>query len=258
VSAAPRVRVRGLRKAFGGLEVLRGIDLDVPAGQVVGIIGPSGSGKSTLLRVLMTLEHPDAGRVEIDGESLFTMSRGSGEAPADAAHLRRMRRSLGMVFQHFNLFPHMTALANVMEAPLHVLGRSRDEARDEARRYLERVGLDDKLEAYPAELSGGQKQRVAIARALALHPAIMLFDEITSARDPELVGGILALLQELAASGEMTMLIVTHEMGFARNSADRILFFDQGVIVEDAPPERIFTAPAETRTREFLRSLLEG
>jgi polar amino acid transport system ATP-binding protein len=139
-----------------------------------------------------------------------------------------------------------------------VLGRSRDEARDEARRYLERVGLDDKLEAYPAELSGGQKQRVAIARALALHPAIMLFDEITSALDPELVGGILALLQELAASGEMTMLIVTHEMGFARNSADRILFFDQGVIVEDAPPERIFTAPAETRTREFLRSLLEG
>jgi len=258
MSDIPAVRVRGLRKAFGELEVLKGIDLDVPEGQVVAVIGPSGSGKSTLLRVLMTLEHPDAGRIEIGGESLFTMMRGDREVPADGAHLRHVRQALGMVFQHFNLFPHMTALANVMEAPRHVLGKSKDEARREAAAYLERVGLGDKLEAYPAELSGGQKQRVAIARALALHPRIMLFDEITSALDPELVGGILALLRELADSGEMTMLIVTHEMGFARESSDRVLFFDKGVIVEDAPPETIFTAPAHARTRDFLSSLLGG
>jgi polar amino acid transport system ATP-binding protein len=254
----PAVRVRGLRKAFGELEVLKGIDLDVSEGQVVSIIGPSGSGKSTLLRVLMTLERPNAGRVEIGGESLFSMSRGEREVPADAAHLRRLRRALGMVFQHFNLFPHMTALGNVMEAPMHVLGKSKADARLDAATYLERVGLGDKLEAYPAELSGGQKQRVAVARALALHPPIMLFDEITSALDPELVGGILALLRELADSGEMTMLIVTHEMRFARSSSDRVLFFDHGVIVEDGAPETIFTAPAHARTREFLGSLLDS
>jgi polar amino acid transport system ATP-binding protein len=257
VSETPAVRIRGLRKTFGDLEILRGIDLDVPNGQVVSIIGPSGSGKSTLLRVLMTLERPNAGRVEIAGESLFSMSRGGREVPASMTHLRRIRGALGMVFQHFNLFPHMSVVANVMEAPMHVLGRSRPDARREAAAYLDRVGLGDKLDAYPAELSGGQKQRVAIARALALQPRIMLFDEITSALDPELVGGILELLQELAASGDMTMLIVTHEMRFARRSADRVLFFDKGVIVEDAPPEKLFTAPAHVRTREFLKTLLD-
>jgi polar amino acid transport system ATP-binding protein len=255
-AGAPLVRVRGLSKRFGPTEVLRGIDLDVPEGQVASIIGPSGSGKSTLLRVLMTLEWPDEGSVEIAGEPLFTVCRDGREHRAGEAHLRRVRGAIGMVFQHFNLFPHMDALHNVMEAPVSVLRLPRAEARDQAAAYLERVGLGDKLQAYPRELSGGQKQRVAIARALAMHPRLMLFDEITSALDPELVGGILELLRELSAAREMTMLIVTHEMSFARSSSDRVLFFDQGVIVEDADPATVFTSPRQPRTREFLRSIL--
>jgi len=254
--SAPLVRIRGLWKRFGELAVLRGIDLDVPDGQVVSIIGPSGSGKSTLLRVLMTLEWPTEGRVEIAGEPLFTMRRGGRDHPADEAHMRRVRGRIGMVFQHFNLFPHMTAIQNVMEAPASVLRLSKADARDRAAGYLRRVELGDKLDAYPRELSGGQKQRVAIARALAMRPQLMLFDEITSALDPELVGGILALLRELSATREMTMLIVTHEMSFARGSSDRVLFFDRGAIVEDADPETVFTAPQQPRTREFLRSIL--
>jgi polar amino acid transport system ATP-binding protein len=253
----PLVRVRGLSKRFGAVEVLRGIDLDVPERQVVSIIGPSGSGKSTLLRVLMTLERPDAGRVEIAGESLYTEPRGDGERPASEAHIRRVRRQVGMVFQHFNLFPHMTALENVMEAPVHVLRLSRADARDRATSYLDRVGLADKRDAYPRQLSGGQKQRVAIARALAMQPRLMLFDEITSALDPELVGGILDLLRELGAAHDMTMLIVTHEMGFARSSSDRVLFFDGGAILEDVSPAVLFTAPTHPRTRDFLKSILQ-
>jgi len=252
----PLVGIRGLRKQFGALEVLRGIDLDVPEGEVVSIIGPSGSGKSTLLRILMTLDGPTGGCVEIAGESLYTEIRAGREYPASDAHVRRVRRQIGMVFQHFNLFPHMTVLQNVMEAPVHVLRMDRDDARRQAERYLERVGLADKVHAWPRELSGGQKQRVAIARALAMHPRLMLFDEITSALDPELVGGVLDLLRELSASREMTMLIVTHEMAFARHSSDRVLFFDQGVIVEDAVPEVMFTAPREERTRAFLKSVI--
>lgn len=252
----PIVRIRQLRKAFGDLEVLRGVDLTVPEGQVVSIIGPSGSGKSTLLRILMTLERPDSGHIEIAGESLYTMRKNGRDRPADDAHIRRVRGNIGMVFQLFNLFPHMTALQNVMEAPVHVLGLPKAEARKNASAYLHRVGLGDKLGSYPAELSGGQKQRVAIARALAMHPKIMLFDEITSALDPELVGGILDLLGELAETGEMTMLIVTHEMSFARSSSDRVLFFDRGVVVEDAAPEIIFSSPQHERTREFLRRIL--
>jgi polar amino acid transport system ATP-binding protein len=254
---SPLIRIRDLQKRFGALEVLRSINLDIPEGQVVSIIGPSGSGKSTLLRVLMTLEWPTAGRVEIAGESLFTMNRNGREVRADQRHLRRVRGQIGMVFQHFNLFPHMRVLRNVTEAPVHVLGMDRDEAAERARTVLEKVGLADKLDAYPSQLSGGQKQRVAIARALAMQPRIMLFDEITSALDPELVGGVLNLLRDLAASGEMTMLIVTHEMNFARDSSNRTLFFDHGVILEDDRPERIFSNPTHERTREFLKSVLE-
>jgi polar amino acid transport system ATP-binding protein len=253
-AAVPLVRIRQLHKRFGPIEVLRGIDLDVPEGQVVSIIGPSGSGKSTLLRILMTLERPDEGSVDIAGEALYPAGR-NGRA-AGEAHVRRVRRHIGMVFQHFNLFPHMTALQNVMEAPVHVLGLPGHEARQQASAYLARVGLGDKLQAYPRELSGGQKQRVAIARALAMRPRLMLFDEITSALDPELVGGILDLLRDLTAAREMTMLIVTHEMSFARSSSDRVLFFDRGVIVEDAGPAVMFTAPRHERTREFLRGVL--
>lgn len=254
----PRIRIRGLVKSYGDLEVLRGIDLTVPGGDVVSIIGPSGSGKSTLLRVLMTLERPDAGRVEIDGESLFTMNRGDGggETAAGHAHVRRIRRKITMVFQHFNLFPHMKVLQNVTAGPIHALGLSREEAEERAVGYLNRVGLEDKIDAWPTRLSGGQKQRVAIARALAMEPEIMLFDEITSALDPELVGGVLALLAEIASAGTMTMLVVTHEMGFARECSKRTLFFDQGVILEDGPPERIFDAPRHERTREFLGSII--
>ena len=252
----PLVRIRQLYKRFGAVEVLRGIDLDVPERQVVSVIGSSGSGKSTLLRILMTLERPDAGQVEIAGESLYTVTRNGREQPAGEAHVRHVRRQIGMVFQQFNLFPHMDALHNVMEAPVHVLGLPQGEARRQAAGYLERVGLGDKLQAYPSELSGGQKQRVAIARALAMHPRLMLFDEITSALDPELVGGILDLLRELTAAHEITMLIVTHEMSFARGSSDRVLFLDGGVIVEDAEPAIMFTAPRQERTRAFLRSVL--
>jgi polar amino acid transport system ATP-binding protein len=256
-SDVPLVRIRGLAKRFGGVDVLRGIDLDVPDGQVVSIIGPSGSGKSTLLRLLMALEWPDAGSIEIAGESFYSVLVNGVERRAPERHVRRMRRGIGMVFQHFNLFPHMTALQNVMEAPVHVLGRSRADARREAADGLARVGLGGKLDAYPRELSGGQKQRVAIARALAMHPRLMLFDEITSALDPELVGGVLDLLRALSSTRETTMLIVTHEMSFAANSSDRVLFFDRGVIVEDAAPDVMFSHPREPRTREFLKSVIE-
>jgi polar amino acid transport system ATP-binding protein len=253
----PIVRLRQVHKAYGALHVLRGIDLDVPPAQTVSIIGPSGSGKSTLLRLLMTLDRPDSGRIEIDGESPWMLSTGGREAPADERHMRRVRGKVGMVFQHFNLFPHMTALGNVMEAPLHVLGLSRDEARARAAEHLAMVGLEDKAGAWPAQLSGGQKQRVAIARALAMQPKVMLFDEITSALDPELVGGILQLLRSLAAKRTMTMLIVTHHMAFAESSSDRVLFFDGGVIVEDGPPREIFRSPRHERTRRFVESVLE-
>jgi polar amino acid transport system ATP-binding protein len=258
MSARPMIAIRGLRKRFGDREVLSGVDLDVPEGQVVSIIGPSGSGKSTLLRILMTLERPDEGRIAIAGESLYTERRNGRDTPARDAHIRRIRGRVGMVFQHFNLFPHLTAIQNVMEAPVHVRGLSRPDAAREAAEYLARVGLGDKRHALPRELSGGQKQRVAIARALAMRPPIMLFDEITSALDPELVGGILDLLRDLSRAREMTCLIVTHEMRFAREASDRILFFDRGKVLEDAEPGVMFTAPRHERTRAFLHSILEG
>jgi polar amino acid transport system ATP-binding protein len=252
------VRLRDVHKQFGDLQVLRGIDLDVPQAQTVSIIGPSGSGKSTLLRLLMTLDRPTHGRIEIEGESLWTVDQGGKDVCAGDEHVRSVRSKVGMVFQHFNLFPHMSAQANVALAPINVKGLSKAEANERARHYLDLVGLGDKFNAFPAHLSGGQKQRVAIARALAMQPRIMLFDEITSALDPELVGGILAILRDLANQRTMTMLIVTHEMKFAERSSDRVLFFDQGRILEDGPPGQVLGNPREQRTREFLHTVLEA
>lgn len=249
------IRLREVRKSYGALEVLRGLTLDIPEGQTVSIIGPSGSGKSTVLRLLMTLDRPDSGMIEIDRESPWTMCVGGGSRPADTRHFRRVRGKVGMVFQHFNLFPHMTALRNVMEAPMRVSGLREDEARTRALEYLEMVGLADKAEVHPGRLSGGQMQRVAIARALAMRPRIMLFDEITSALDPELVGGILALLRDLSARRELTMLIVTHHMRFAAQSSDRVLFFDGGVVLEDGPPQQIFENAGSERTRQFMQAV---
>lgn len=250
--------MQGVTKSFGALRVLDGIDLEIPSGQKVALIGPSGSGKSTVLRTLMTLEPIDGGRIEIAGESVWTMRRNGREVAADRAHLRAVRRHVGMVFQHFNLFPHMTVLRNVTEAPRHVLGLSAQEAEQRARELLALVGLEDKVDAYPRQLSGGQQQRVAIARALAMRPAVMLFDEVTSALDPELVAEVLGVLRTLAHQSDMTMLIVTHEIGFAREIADRVVFMERGRVVEDDTPEVVFTRPRQARTREFLQSVLRA
>jgi polar amino acid transport system ATP-binding protein len=257
VDAAPIVRFHGVSKAFGPLQVLREVDLEIPAGQKVAIIGPSGSGKTTLLRLLMTLERPDAGEIEVEGELLGVRRQGDRLVPDSQAHLRSVRGKIGMVFQHFNLFPHMTALQNVMEAPVHVLGLPAADARARALELLDHVGLAEKAQAYPRQLSGGQRQRVAIARALAMRPRIMLFDEVTSALDPELVGEVLRVLRDLAHESGMTMLIVTHEMNFAADVSDRVIFMDGGRIVEDATPDVIFTHPAHERTRSFLRAVIE-
>ncbi|MCK9510714.1 MAG: ectoine/hydroxyectoine ABC transporter ATP-binding protein EhuA [Pigmentiphaga sp.] len=256
---AASIELHNVHKRYGDLEVLKGIDLKIEPAQTVSVIGPSGSGKSTLLRLLMTLDRPTAGVIRIGGESLWTEGGAAGaERPASAAHVRRLRGKVGMVFQHFNLFPHMTALANVAEAPRYVLGLSRNEANERAAEYLRLVGLGEKFQAYPGQLSGGQKQRVGIARALAMRPEVMLFDEVTSALDPELVGGILAIMRDLAAQRTMTMIIVTHQMSFAEQSSDRTLFFDQGRIVEDAPSAELFRQPRHERTRHFLEAVIEG
>jgi polar amino acid transport system ATP-binding protein len=252
----PIIRLCGVSKFFGELQVLRDMDLDVFPGQKVALIGPSGSGKSTILRILMTLEMIDSGSVEIAGESIWTMMRNGKEVPADRARLRKVRSNVGMVFQHFNLFPHMTVIRNVTEAPIHVLGVARNEAEKRAMELLELVGLTDKIDAYPAQLSGGQKQRVAIARALAMRPKIMLFDEVTSALDPELVGEVLNVLRMLAHESDMTMLIVTHEIRFAQEIADRVVFMEGGQVVEDDVPEVVFSQPNKQRTREFLKAVL--
>ncbi|QDU96692.1 ectoine/hydroxyectoine ABC transporter ATP-binding protein EhuA [Lignipirellula cremea] len=253
----PILRIDKLHKSYGDTPVLQGLNAEIAAGEKVAIIGPSGSGKSTLLRLLMTLEEPDSGRILVDGESMWTMDHHGSEEPASEAHLHHVRSKLGMVFQHFNLFPHMTVLRNLTLAPQLVQGESPQESVERAKELLALVGLEDKVDAWPAQLSGGQKQRVAIARALALNPRVMLFDEVTSALDPELVGEVLQVLRQLAKTSDMTMLIVTHEMNFARDIADRVLFFDQGVVVEDGPPEEIFQNPRHPRTREFLTSTLE-
>ena len=239
------VKVEGLHKRFGKLEVLKGIDLEVSEGEVVVIIGPSGSGKSTLLRCVNFLEKSQMGKIYIDEELVERKPK----------MINKMRQNVGMVFQHFNLFPHMTVLGNVIEGPIQVKGMRREEAVKFGVDLLVKVGLADKKDTYPAMLSGGQKQRVAIARALAMQPDVMLFDEPTSALDPELVGEVLSVMKELANEG-MTMLVVTHEMGFAREVADRVIFMDEGVIVEEAKPDEIFNNPRNERTKLFLGKIL--
>lgn len=239
------IEVKNLEKSFGKNHVLRGINETINEGEVVCIIGPSGSGKSTFLRCLNLLEQPTTGEVILDGEKINAPDR----------DIDKIREKLGMVFQNFNLFPHMSVLDNITMAPIKVKGQARGEAEAEARRLLDVVGLLDKAEAYPSSLSGGQKQRVAIARALAMKPEIMLFDEPTSALDPEMVGEVLAVMKQLAEDG-MTMVIVTHEMGFAREVADRVLFIDGGVILEQGTPEEIFGNPQNERTQTFLSMVL--
>jgi polar amino acid transport system ATP-binding protein len=241
------VLIEGLWKRFGELAVLRGIDLEVARHEVVCLIGASGSGKSTLLRCVNLLEPIDAGRIVVEGE----------EITARGVDVNAIRRRIGIVFQSFNLFPHMTVLRNVTLAPTKVLGLSRAEAEAQARELLDRFGLAEKALEYPDRLSGGQQQRVAIVRALAMRPDLMLLDEVTSALDPELVGEVLGVIRELAASG-MTMLIATHEMGFARDIASRVCFLDGGVILEQGPPARIFSEPVEERTRQFLQRIVEA
>lgn len=245
----PLLEVKGLRKCFGAHVVLDDIDMAVAKGETVCILGPSGAGKSTLLRCLNWLEKPDAGTILLGGERIG--QRPGSEAPMRDRELSRMRTRMGMVFQHFALWPHLNVLQNVMEAPLHVQRRPRPEVRAEAEALLEKVGLADKREAYPAHLSGGQKQRVGIARALAMRPELLLFDEPTSSLDPELVGEVLGVMEALRRDG-MTMLVVTHEMGFAREAASRVVLLDQGRVVEEDTPERFFTAPRAERTRQFL------
>ncbi len=247
----PILHLEGVHKSFGKLHVLRGVDMTITRGQVVCVLGPSGSGKSTLLRCVNLLEPPEAGRIALEGKDI------TGGAPDDEdGGIDSVRRRIGMVFQQFNLFPHMTALENVTLGPTRVLGRPASEVDPEARALLERVGMSEKIDEYPDRLSGGQQQRVAIARALAMDPHVMLFDEVTSALDPELVKEVLDVMRELAAEG-MTMIVVTHEIGFARDVADRVVFMDGGVIVEDGPPAQVLDNPREERTKQFLGLVLE-
>jgi polar amino acid transport system ATP-binding protein len=254
-AAAPMLVARNLTKTFGSFAALQDVSLDIATGEVLCIIGPSGSGKSTFLRCLNQLEQPDGGAVWIDGELIGYRRSGDRLYPLSDAEVARQRLATGMVFQRFNLFQHMTALQNIVEGPVTVQKRRRTEAVEEALALLERVGLADKRDAYPAQLSGGQQQRVAIARALAMRPKLMLFDEPTSALDPELVGEVLQVMRGLAGSG-MTMIVVTHELGFAREVAHRVVFMDRGSIVEAGPPQQILSNPQQARTRDFIAAVL--
>ncbi|RUX95263.1 MULTISPECIES: amino acid ABC transporter ATP-binding protein [unclassified Mesorhizobium] len=249
----PMVEVRGARKSFGAVEVLKGIDLSVDRGQIVAIIGPSGSGKSTLLRSINHLESLNSGEVWLDGVQVNQKLHGQ----AFERHINKVRQQMGMVFQHFNLFPHLTVIENISMGPIILKGMTKSDAHALAHSLLSKVGLADKIDAYPSRLSGGQKQRVAIARALAMQPKVMLFDEATSALDPELVDEVNAVMKQLAAE-HMTMLMVTHEMRFAGEVADRVLFMDGGVIVEEGPPGDMFRAPQKERTRTFLKKYLSA
>jgi len=250
------VVIENVYKSFGDVRVLEGVSLDIKPGEVAAILGPSGSGKSTLLRTVNHLENIDAGRITIDGKMVGYEQRGEKLYELHEKEILRRRTNVGMVFQQFNLFPHLRVLDNVMEAQVSALGRSKAEARAKARELLKRVGLEDKELVFPRQLSGGQQQRVAIARTLALDPAVVLFDEPTSALDPELVGEVLDVIRDLASQG-VTMLVVTHETGFARDVADTVIFMSDGVVVEQGPPREVFSAPKHERTRAFLGSVLE-
>jgi polar amino acid transport system ATP-binding protein len=254
----PMVRFQNVAKRYGDLIVLDSLDLDVDAGEMVTIIGPSGSGKTTVLRMLMALEKIDDGVIYVDGEPMTHMDKNGQLVRADKRYLRRQRLNIGMCFQHFNLFPHMTALENCIEAPIQVLGLSKQEARDRARELLDMVGMLEKEDEHPSRLSGGQQQRVAIARSLAMRPKVMLFDEVTSALDPEVIGEVTQVIRKLVDKHNLTMLMVTHQMGFAREISDRVCFFYNGSIEEQGTPEQIFDSPQEERTQQFLSAVLES
>ena len=253
---APMIKIDGVSKSFGPVKVLDGLSMEVKPGEKLALIGPSGSGKTTILRILMTLEPIDGGYVKIDGEHLYHVERNGSLVPGSEKHFAKMRQKIGMVFQLFNLFPHKCVLDNVTLAPILTKGVKRADAEKQAMDLLNMVGLADKAKAMPSQLSGGQKQRVAIARALALSPKIMLFDEVTSALDPELVEEVLNVMRRLASETDMTMLLVTHEMGFAHDFADRVLFFDRGRIVEEGRPDDIFRHPKQERTQAFLKKII--
>jgi len=257
-ASMPMVRFKNVSKRYGDLTVLDKLNLDVAEGEMVSIIGPSGSGKTTVLRMLMTLERIDEGVIYVDGSPLTHMEKRGRLVRADKKYLRRMRENIGMCFQQFNLFPHMTALQNCMEAPIHVLGLSRDEAHKRSVDLLEMVGMLDKCDELPIRLSGGQQQRVAIARALAMRPKVMLFDEVTSALDPEVIGEVTKVIRQLVNKHNLTMLMVTHQMGFAREISDRVCFFNNGRIEEQGPPDELFANPQTEPTRRFLDAVFEA
>lgn len=254
----PKIRFDRVTKKYGPLVVLDELDFDVADGEVVSIIGPSGSGKTTVLRVLMTLEGIQGGTMYVGGEPLNKMLSGNKLVPAKKSHIRKIRSRIGMVFQNFNLFPHKTALQNCMEAPIHSLGISKEEAESRSIELLGLVGLDDKKDHYPSQLSGGQQQRVAIARALAMKPEVLLFDEPTSALDPEMIGEVLNVIRQLTMEKTYTILLVSHQMGFVREVSDRVCFFDSGKILEEGPPEEIFGSPKNERLQQFLSMVLSA
>ena len=254
----PKIKFDKVVKRYGALTVLDELDFEVSEGEVVSIIGPSGSGKTTVLRVLMTLEDVQDGTMFVDGEPLNRMMSGNALVPASKSHIRKLRSKIGMVFQNFNLFPHMTALENCIEAPVHSKGLSKPEATETALDLLATVGLADKRDHYPSQLSGGQQQRVAIARTLAMKPEILLFDEPTSALDPEMVGEVLSVIRDLANTHNYTLLLVTHQMGFAREVSNRVCFFDKGKMVEQDKPNVLFGKPKNERLKQFLSKVLEA
>ncbi|KRE25206.1 ectoine/hydroxyectoine ABC transporter ATP-binding protein EhuA [Paenibacillus sp. Soil522] len=256
VKPKPIVSFQSIQKSFGDLHVIKGVDLDIYPGEKIALIGPSGSGKTTLGRMLMTLEEPTSGTILIDDEPLWHTEPKGKRVRANEKHLRKMRSKVGMVFQHFNLFPHMSVINNVSMAPRSVLKLTKEQAEERAVMMLRKVGLEEKLHVYPSQLSGGQKQRVAIARALVMQPKVMVFDEVTSALDPELVGEVLTVIKEIAYEGQMAMMLITHEMEFAREVADRVIFGADGLIIEQGTPEDIFTNPQSERLQAFLKRFL--
>jgi polar amino acid transport system ATP-binding protein len=256
INGQPRIRFEDVQKRFGRTTVLKDLNFSVDRGERVTLIGPSGSGKTTILRLVMTLERLSGGYIWIDGEPLTHDRRGGKRVELKPREVSQVRKRIGMVFQQFNLFPNMNVLQNITEAPVHVLGQSQEEANEKALSLLDRVGLRHRVEAHPTELSGGQQQRVAIARALAMDPEILLLDEVTSALDPELVGEVLGVLEDVAANTDITMLIVTHEMQFARDVSQRVMMFDGGKIIEEAAPDVMFTNPRHERTQKFLEAVV--